>query len=96
MISIEIIQEHSVCLETAKALVMELIRDLGDKYGLQSAWKSDAEATVTRSGLRGNVAIGTDRVCISIELTHALHALKGAIEREVRRRLVRLFETKPA
>lgn len=94
MPKVEITHPHSVTAEEAKKRIEGLNRDLGEKYGLESSWKSDTEATVKRTGASGSIKIEPTRIVVSIDLSFVLSGIKGQVETKIKSELERIF--KPA
>ncbi|AKA84012.1 polyhydroxyalkanoic acid system protein [Pseudomonas synxantha] len=86
MARITVEREHSLGKEQARAKAEQLARKLEDKYGVESSWSGDT-LKLTRSGVKGTVAVADDSLRIDVELGLLMSAMSGTIKSEIEKAL---------
>ena len=86
MARITVEREHSLGKKQARAKAEQLARKLEDKYGVESSWSGDT-LKLTRSGVKGTVAVADDSLRIDVELGLLMSAMSGTIKSEIEKAL---------
>lgn len=87
MPSIDLHQPHQLPLAEARARVERVADRMREKFGMDSRWDGDT-LRFSRPGVKGSIAVTTDKVAVHAELGLMLSPLKGMVEDEIRRKLV--------
>lgn len=87
---IKVSKEHSTTLAKARQAVDEVASKLGEKFGLDYRWSGDT-LEFSRSGCRGEIAVGEGLIEVNAKLGLFLLALRGPIETEIRNYLDKAF-----
>ena len=86
MADIRITRRHGLAGEdAAKAEVSKLAEEIVTRFGGRWAWRGDVAECDIRGG-RGRVRCEGDEVVMEVTLPLMLKALRGPLEREIRRR----------
>jgi len=88
--SISIKRRHKLPHKKAKAAAEKIARDLNKRFELAYEWDGD-DIAFERPGLSGTLRVGKTEVHLDVELSFLLLALKGPIEREIKKELDELF-----
>jgi putative polyhydroxyalkanoate system protein len=89
MAKLQIEQKHGLPADEVKRRLDAMNDKLGDKYGIKSSWKSDSEATFTRTGATGTIKCQPDKVVVTVELGFGLGFMKDQVESRIKRELER-------
>jgi len=90
MPTIDIRRKHTKILKDAKVAVTEVAEEISSKFDLTWGWKGN-ELHFERSGVNGKITLDKDEVRVTAELGFMLSFLKGAVEKEVEKRLDQHF-----
>lgn len=92
MASIDIQHPHSMNPGHARQAVQELADTLADRFDAQCQWNGDGDIlSFTRSGMDGHIALLPNGLHLTAQLGFMLSAMKGPIEKEIRRVLDERF-----
>lgn len=83
---IEISRPHQLPMAEARAVVDKVAARMQEKFGMASQWQGDT-LKLSRSGVTGSIAVGSDTIEVKAELGMMLAPLKGMVEQEIRRKL---------
>jgi putative polyhydroxyalkanoate system protein len=86
MPSIEISKAHSKSIAAAKKSVTRVAEHIAEKFQVDSAWQGDT-LLFRRSGVEGQIRVEPKSVRVTVELGFLLMAIRGTVEREIRRYL---------
>lgn len=86
MPSIDIHRAHHLPLAEVRAIVEQVAARMREKFAITSDWQGDA-LQFSRSGVKGQIAVGASDVRVHAELGMLLAPLKGMVEEEIRRKL---------
>jgi putative polyhydroxyalkanoate system protein len=86
MPSIDISRAHSKTVAEAKKSVSRVAKHIADKFEVDSAWQGDT-LVFRRSGVDGQIKVEPKNVRVTVELGFLLMAIRGTVEREIRRYL---------
>ena len=87
MSKIHVKYKHSLDPEETRKRVEEIAKDLKKEYKMDYAWKGD-RLLFRRSGAAGNLYLGDGFIEVNIKLGTVLAALKGKIEKTVKRNII--------
>jgi putative polyhydroxyalkanoate system protein len=87
MPKLNIEQAHSLPLDEVKKRLQSLADRLGTKYGIESSWVSEREATLKRTGVSGKITCQDSKVTVFIDLAFVLSPMKDKVESRVRQEL---------
>jgi putative polyhydroxyalkanoate system protein len=90
MSEIDIRHAHSLPAARARKAVEEVARKLSERFGMDYEWDGDA-LHFSRSGVDGRIALEPNQLHVRARLGFLLAAMKGPIEREIRRVLAERF-----
>lgn len=88
--NISIKRRHKLPHKQARAAAQKIARDLNKRFELAYEWDGD-DVAFERPGLSGTLHVGKTEVQLDVELSFLLLALKGPIEREIKKELDELF-----
>jgi putative polyhydroxyalkanoate system protein len=86
MPSIDITRSHSVPLAEAKKKVQRVADHIAAKFDVDCHWEGNT-LQFRRSGVDGHIRVTTKQVHVTADLGFLLMALRGPVEREVKRYL---------
>ena len=91
MATIELSQAHTLPLDEAKKKAEELAKGMESKLGITWQWAGDVikfEAPAgAAKGTKGEVAVTTSAVKVSVDLPFMLRVMKGTIEEKIKEKL---------
>lgn len=90
MPSIDISRPHSLSVAAAKKAVNRVAAQIAEKFEVDSAWQGNT-LVFRRSGVDGQIQVEPESVRVTVELGFLLMALRGTVEREIRRYLEEEF-----
>ena len=90
MSTIEIRHAHSLPPAKARKAVEDVAIKLGERFGMEYRWEGDV-LHFKRSGIDGQIALQPGQLHVSAKLGLFFAAMKGSIEREIRRVLGERF-----
>jgi len=90
MSTIEIRHAHSLPPAQARKAVEEFAIKLGERFGMDYRWEDDV-LHFKRSGVDGQIALQPGQLHVSAKLGLLFAAMKGPIEKEMRRALDERF-----
>lgn len=94
MATIDLTKPHSLTLEAAKQKAEDIARSMSDKLGMNWEWAGDTihfDATSgVAKGTKGQVAVTSSDVTVSIDLPFMLRVMKGTIEEKLNEKLSQL------
>jgi putative polyhydroxyalkanoate system protein len=86
MPSIDISRPHSMTVAAAKKSVNRVAKHIAEKFEVDSAWQGDT-LVFRRSGVDGQIRVEPKSVRVTVELGFLLLAVRGSVEKEIRRYL---------
>ena len=86
MPSIDISRPHTQTVAAAKKSVNRVAKHIAEKFDVDSAWQGDT-LVFRRSGVDGQIRVEPKSVRVTVELGFLLMAIRGNVEREIRRYL---------
>lgn len=86
MAKISLIRPHTMGVARARQIVDQVAAELATKHQVKSAWQGNT-LDLSRSGLKGSLAVTDTEVNIRVELGLLLSAFKPIIEREITEQL---------
>jgi putative polyhydroxyalkanoate system protein len=86
MPSIDISRAHSKTVAEAKKSVNRVAKHIAEKFEVDSAWQGDT-LVFRRSGVDGQIRVEAESVRVTVELGFLLMAIRGSVEKEIRRYL---------
>jgi putative polyhydroxyalkanoate system protein len=86
MPSIDISRPHTQTVAAAKKSVNRVAKHIAEKFDVDSAWQGDT-LVFRRSGVDGQITVEPKSVRVTVELGFLLMAIRGNVEREIRRYL---------
>jgi putative polyhydroxyalkanoate system protein len=86
MPSIDISRPHSKTVAAAKKSVTRVAEHIAQKFDVDSAWQGDT-LLFRRSGVDGQIKVEAKTIRVTVELGFLLMAIRGTVEREIRRYL---------
>lgn len=86
MPSIDITRPHSLSVAAAKKAVNRVAAQIAEKFEVDSAWQGNT-LVFRRGGVDGQIQVEPKSVRVTVELGFLLMALRGTVEREIRRYL---------
>jgi putative polyhydroxyalkanoate system protein len=86
MPSIDISRPHTQTVAAAKKSVNRVAKHIAEKFDVDSAWQGDT-LVFRRSGVDGQIRVEAKSVRVTVELGFLLMAIRGNVEREIRRYL---------
>ena len=86
MPSIDITRPHSLPIAAAKKSVNRVAEHIASKFEVDSAWQGNT-LVFRRSGVDGQIKVDAKSVRVTVELGFLLMAIRGTVEREIRRYL---------
>lgn len=90
MSSIEIRHAHSLPPAQARKAVEDFAAKLNQRFGVDSRWEGDV-LHFKRSGVDGHITLQPGELHVSAKLGLLFTAMKGSIEKEMRRALDERF-----
>ena len=90
MPSIDISRPHSLSIAAAKKAVDRVAAHIAEKFEVDSAWQGNT-LVFRRSGVDGHIQVEAKKVRVTVELGFLLLAIRGTVEREIRRYLEEEF-----
>lgn len=90
MPSIDISRPHSLGIPAAKQSVDRVAAHIAQKFEVDSAWQGNT-LVFRRSGVDGQIKVDAKAVRVTVELGFLLMAIRGSVEREIRRYLEEEF-----
>ena len=90
MPSIDISRPHSLSVAAAKKAVNRVAAHIAEKFEVDSAWQGNT-LVFRRSGVDGQIQVEPKSVRVTVELGFLLMAIRGTVEREIRRYLEEEF-----
>lgn len=91
MPTIDIRHSHQLPLAEARARVEQIATRMREKFGIEGQWQGDT-LHISRPGVSGTIAVGSDAIQVSAKLGLMLAAMKGMVEQEIRRKLHEQFD----
>ena len=88
--TIDIRHAHRMSHAAARQAVEDMARKLAERFGVSCRWEADT-LHFTRSGIDGKIALAPKQLHVTAQLGLMLSALKGPIEKEIRRVLDERF-----
>lgn len=86
MPSIDISRPHSLSIPAAKKAVNRVAAHIAEKFEVDSAWQGNT-LVFRRSGVDGHIQVEAKTVRVTVELGFLLMAIRGTVDREIRRYL---------
>lgn len=86
MPSIDISRPHALGIPAAKKSVDRVAAHIAQKFEVDSAWQGNT-LVFRRSGVDGQIKVDAKAVRVTVELGFLLMAIRGTVEREIRRYL---------
>ncbi|MBN2496160.1 MAG: polyhydroxyalkanoic acid system family protein [Deltaproteobacteria bacterium] len=86
MPKIEMERSHRLSVDEARAKVDSLVADLEKRYGLKCSWAGN-RLSFQRTGVKGHVDVGEDRVAVLVDLSMVLGALKSKVEQRLKSKM---------
>jgi putative polyhydroxyalkanoate system protein len=86
MPSIDITRPHSKTVAAARKSVDRVAKHIATKFEVDSAWQGDT-LVFRRSGVDGQIKVEPKAIHVTVELGFLLMAIRGTVEREIRRYL---------
>jgi putative polyhydroxyalkanoate system protein len=80
---------HTLAPAEVKQRLQTLSERLAQKYGIDSTWHTETEASFKRTGATGTIRVHPDKVAIAVDLSFALTPLRGQIEERIKTELSR-------
>jgi len=90
MADINIVQEHSLSNEAARAAAQKVADRLAGEYGLACRWDGDV-MRFARSGVEGALTLGEQRAAMRIKLGFFASAFAPTIEAKVAENMRKVF-----
>ena len=90
MADIQIVQEHSLSPERARAAAQQVADKVAAEFGVQWRWEGDV-LRFERSGVEGALTLGEQRAALRIRLGMLMSAFRPAIEAKVTDKMRRMF-----
>ena len=90
MSSIEIRHAHSLPPAQARKAVEDFAAKLNERFGVDSCWEGDV-LHFKRTGVDGHITLQPGELRVSAKLGLLFTAMKGSIEKEMRRALDERF-----
>lgn len=91
MPTIDIDHSHSKSTAAAKKAVTRVAEHIAERFGVTWGWDGNV-CHFERAGVHGRITLAPKRVHVHAEIGFMLLAIRGAIEREVRRYLEEEFD----
>ncbi len=82
MAEIQIVQEHNLSPEQARAAAQQVADKVAAEYGMAWRWEGDV-LRFERSGVEGALTLGDQRAALQIRLGLLMSAFRPAIEAKV-------------
>ena len=86
MPSIDISRPHTRTVAASKKSVDRVAKHIAEKFDVDSSWQGDT-LLFRRSGVDGQIRVEPRSVRVTVELGFLLMAIRGNVEREIRRYL---------
>ena len=86
MSHIDIRRKHSRPLKEARAAIERVAEHIAEKFDVEYGWKGNS-MEFSRGGVDGHIAVSAKEIHVTATLGFLLGAIKGPIEREIRRYL---------
>ena len=86
MPSIDISRPHAKSLSAAKKSVTRVAEHIAEKFEVDTAWQGNT-LVFRRSGVDGQIEVQPKAIRVTVELGFLLLAIRGTVEREIRRYL---------
>jgi putative polyhydroxyalkanoate system protein len=86
MPSIDISRPHALGVAAAKKSVDRVAAQIARKFEVESAWQGNT-LVFHRTGVDGQIKVEAKAVRVTVELGFLLMAIRGTVEREIRRYL---------
>jgi putative polyhydroxyalkanoate system protein len=90
MADIEIVQEHSLTPQQARAAAQQVAEKVAAEFGVAYQWDGDV-LRFTRSGVEGALTLGTQRAALAIRLGLLMRAFAPVIEAKAADKMRRVF-----
>jgi putative polyhydroxyalkanoate system protein len=95
MATIDIKRSHSLPLEEAKKKAEELAKSMEEKLDLVWKWEGNTiefnAPKGTAKGTKGEVAVTSNEVRVSVDLPFMLRVMKGTIEDKINEKLAKIL-----
>jgi putative polyhydroxyalkanoate system protein len=92
MADIQIVQEHNLSPERARAAAQQVADKVAAEFGMQWRWEGDV-LRFERSGVEGALTLGEQRAALQIRLGMLMSAFRPMIEAKVTDKMRRVFAT---
>jgi putative polyhydroxyalkanoate system protein len=86
MSHIDIRRKHSRPLKDARAAIERVAEHIAEKFDVEYGWNGNS-MEFSRGGVDGHIAVSSKEIHVTATLGFLLGAIKGPIEREIRRYL---------
>lgn len=86
MSQIDIRRNHTRPLKDARAAIERVAGHIAEKFDVEYGWNGNSMA-FSRAGVDGHIAVSSKEIHVTATLGFLLGAIKGPIEREIRRYL---------
>ncbi|MFC5476806.1 polyhydroxyalkanoic acid system family protein [Massilia suwonensis] len=90
MADIQIVQEHKLSPEGARAAAQQVADKVAAEFGMQCHWDGDV-LRFERSGVEGALTLGEQRAALRIKLGMLMSAFRPMIEEKVADKMRRVF-----
>jgi putative polyhydroxyalkanoate system protein len=90
MADIQIVQEHNLSPERARAAAQQVADKVAAEFGMEWRWEGDV-LRFERSGVEGALTLGGQRAALQIRLGLLMSAFRPAIEAKVADKMRRVF-----
>jgi putative polyhydroxyalkanoate system protein len=90
MADIQIVQEHNLSPERARAAAQQVADKVAAEFGMVWRWEGDV-LRFERSGVEGALTLGEQRAALQIRLGMLMSAFRPAIEAKVADKMRRVF-----
>ena len=90
MSNIDIRHAHSLQVKQAKQSVERLAGKIAERFGVEYAWRGNT-LEFERMGVHGAIKVMADEIHVVAKLGFLLMGLRGPVEDEIRRQMVKEF-----
>ena len=90
MADIQIVQEHNLSPERARAAAQQVADKVAAEFGMQCHWDGDV-LRFERSGVEGTLALGERQAALRIRLGMLMGAFRSTIEAKVAESMRKTF-----
>ncbi|QNA90978.1 polyhydroxyalkanoic acid system protein [Massilia sp. Dwa41.01b] len=91
MADIQIVQEHKLSPERARAAAQQVADKVAAEFGMECRWDGEDVLRFERSGVEGALTLGEQRAALRIKLGFLMSAFGPAIEAKVADKMKRVF-----